>query len=102
MRTDSFTKTLLVVIALALVILAGQGWNSHSITVKAATSHEDWEYKFISWSYGFKGPSVGGYTSWKEDGHDLPLVDGKADLGGKIQALGLRVSHSTYRAISED
>jgi hypothetical protein len=37
-----------------------------------------------------KGPSVGGYTSWKEDGLDLPLVDGKADLGGKISALGLQ------------
>jgi hypothetical protein len=53
-------------------------------------THENWEYKFISWSYGFEGPSVGGYTSWKEDGRDLPLVDGKADLGGKIQALGLQ------------
>ena len=87
MRTDKFTSTILSIIALALIILAFQGWSTHSTTVQAAATGQAWEYKFVSWSYSPKGDNtLDGVTNLKEDARPVPpQEDGKpASAGRKI------------------
>ena len=86
MKTDIFTKTTFGVIALALLVLAAQGWQNRTTTVQAASA--GWEYKFISETYGFDNNRISTVLQWTEDGAALPLVNGKADLGKKFQELG--------------
>ena len=101
MKTDGLSKTLLAFIALAVVLIIGQGWNNHISTVQAA-SGQIWEYKFLNWSYIGDIHSLDHVVLFKEDGNVIPASeDGQVpNVGKKIQQLGSNgwelATNSTY------
>jgi hypothetical protein len=84
MQTDRFTKAVLSVIALSVVVLAGQNW---STTAHAATTRQAWEYKRLGRTFGMdrRSGTIAGVASLLEDGAVLPAG---TDAGAKIAEFG--------------
>jgi len=91
MKADTFTKTTLAVIALALVVIAGQSVQ-HTATVRAAqTSGAEYDYKFM-WHYmslNLENGASSGTSLWTEDGNrPKDEYNNDGGFGQRIQVLG--------------
>lgn len=91
MKTDTVTKALLGIIALALAFIAGQDALNHITPVQAASTGTAYEYKFITRDIkaDLQNGYVGGNGTWKEDGK-IPRdeLNNDGGLGARIQQLG--------------
>jgi hypothetical protein len=91
MKNDRFIKTTLAVIALALLILAGNAFRNKSAAVQAASgTNQVWEYKSINRVFNWKDGKIQGVGSASEDGQALPPVagGGGAEMRSKLTQLG--------------
>lgn len=86
MQNDRFTKTLLAVIALSLVILAGENFRKPIESVHAAgASRQMWEYKQIKRGFSWNEKEITTVAYVAEDGKELPAG---TDILVKINQLG--------------
>jgi hypothetical protein len=101
MKTYSFTKTLLAVIALALIVIAGHDAFTHSTSVQAA-SQQKWAYKTVYVRYAWANNSVTGISGITIDGTQLTSPPNLADvmngLGNDGWELVSRAPYSTWVA----
>jgi hypothetical protein len=83
-KSDIFTKTTLAIIALALVVIAGQGALRHPMTVEAA-SQQRWVYKSIHARFQWTSNTVTRTSYVSNDGNEL---DGPPNMQDVMNGLG--------------
>jgi hypothetical protein len=84
MKSDIFTRTTLVIIALALALIAGQGALKHPMTVDAA-SQQRWLYKTIHVRFQWENNTVTRISYISNDGNQL---NGPPAMQDVMNALG--------------
>jgi len=95
MRNDNFTRSVLTLIALSLVVLASENWKHDPSVVRAATGasgRQQYEYKTIFRNFSYKDGEYSAVQSWSEDSDNLPDPgeNAGAAMRAKINELGSR------------
>jgi hypothetical protein len=89
MRTTQYTAFVLSVIALALIVLAGEELRDRTTVVHAAGSRQGWEYKFVERGYKGQNGNITVTAYWKEDGNPPPPDQNNiGGLSARVRALG--------------
>ena len=89
MRTTKYTAFVLSVMALALVVLAGEEFRDRTTVVHAAGLRQAWEYKFVERGYKGQNGDITVTAYWKEDGNTPPAdQNNTSGLSARVRVLG--------------
>ena len=97
MKTDTLTKSLLAIIAVALVFIAGRGALNHETPVQAPSTGPTYEYKLIvrTFAVDWNNLQVTENSTWTEDGKTPPdRTNNSGGLGSRIHYLGSQGGNS--------